>query len=332
VGILFRACLSAVAVAFLWSAQAVAADPVKIKVPWAVTPAHLTPLLFHDKSKLKHNGKSYDVEVLFLRGSGENVTALAADEIQIAAVNFQTLHNLIHRANLDVRVIADVFQTRKGKAGGEFYVDGNKIKTIADLKGKRVAVNARGSGVDGAARARLAQEGLKDGDDYTIVEMRFAAMLAALEAGRIDMAFLNLPFSLTAQKKGYKEMFNLVDVLGEQQTVMWVAKEPWLKANKAAVTDLLEDAVRQRRWFRDPANRKEALEILAKVTKMPVEQYQEWAFTEFDYEHNRDAMPDVALLQKNIDDLAKTGLVDKTFDVKPKVDLSYLEAALARLK
>jgi NitT/TauT family transport system substrate-binding protein len=333
VGKWLAAIASACALVLLGPVQpAAAADPVKIKVSWATTPAHLTPLLFHDKKKLAHNGKSYEVETLFLRGSGEVVTALAADEINVGSVNYQTLNNLVNKAQLDIRVIADVFQGRKGRNSGEFFVDPKRIKTIADLKGKRVAVNARGSGVDAAARARLGQEGLKDGTDYTIVEVRFSAMLAALEAGRIDMAFLNQPFSGEAEKKGYKKMFDLVEVMGEQQTVMWVAKDAWLKANKAAVIDFLEDAIRQRQWFENPANRKEAIAILAAVTRQKPSEYEEWVFTDKDYYHDLWLRPDVKLLQKNVNDLVPAGLAEKSIDVGPHVDLSYLEAAIARVK
>jgi len=322
------ACAAAMTIA----CAAASAEPVKIKVSWATTPSHLTPLLFHDKSKLKHNGKSYEVETLFLRGSGEVVTALAADELTVGSVNFQTLHNLINRAQLDIRVVADVFQTRKGRSNGEFYVDPNKIKSVPDLKGKRVAINARGSGVDAAVRARLGQDGLKDGTDYTVVEIRFPAMLPALDAGRVDMAFINLPFSLHAQAKGYRMLFDFVDVMGEQQTVMWVAKDAWLKANRAAVVDFMEDALRMRRWLEDPANRDKSIEVLAAVTRQPAKELEPWAFKGIDSFHDPDMLPDVALLQKNVYDLVPFGLADKRIDITPYVDLSYVKEAAARLK
>jgi NitT/TauT family transport system substrate-binding protein len=145
------------------------------------------------------------------------------------------------------------------------------------------------------------------------------------------MAFINLPFSLTAKAKGYTILFDYVDVLGEQQTVMWVAKEAWLKANRAAVVDFLEDALRMRRWLEDPANRKQAIEILAAVTRQPVKDLEPWAFTGIDAYHDPNMLPDVEMLQRNVNDLVPFGLAQKAADVHRYVDLSYVKEAAARL-
>jgi hypothetical protein len=55
-------------------------------------------------------------------------------------------------------------------------------------------------------------------------------------------------------------------------------------------------------------------------------------FTDKDYYHDLWLRPDVKLLQKNVNDLVPAGLAEKSIDVGPHVDLSYLEAAIARVK
>jgi len=317
----------------LLSASAAGADPLKIRLSWAVTPPHITPLLFENKSVLRHYGKSYVAETVHIRGSGPALTALAADEIQIAGFSYQALALGVLNAKLDLRVVSDVMGIGiKGYGDDEFMARPGEIKSLQDLKGKNVAVNARGSGVDAAVQAKLHTAGLEEGRDYTIVEVGFSGMLAALESKRVDLAFFVAPFDQLARKKGYVTIFTFAEALGPTQTLVWAAKKEWLDANRSALNDFFEDSLRARRWLLDPANRAQAAEIVARVTKRKPEQYVHWIFTKDDYYRSPDARPDLALLQKNIDDYRKLGLLPGTIDVSKHADLSFQEEAVQRLK
>jgi hypothetical protein len=71
--------------------------------------------------------------------------------------------------------------------------------------------------------------------------------------------------------------------------------------------------------------------VTAKVTKQPVENFADWAFTQRDHYRAPDARPDLALLQKNIDDAKELGLVKERFDLVPDhVDMTLIDDALAR--
>src|SRR5699024_10007155 len=63
------------------------------------------------------------------------------------------------------------------------------IKTIADLKGHRVATGAQNSGVEVNARKLLAGFGITY-NDITVDYLGYAEAVDALKAGRIDAAFL----------------------------------------------------------------------------------------------------------------------------------------------
>ena len=308
------------------------AEPLKIRVSWSNTPAHLAPLLYQNKQILKHWGKSYIVETIRLRGSGANIIALAADEIDIAAMNYQSIVNTIVRARLDIRVIADVLQLRDGYADVEYMADPRKIKSLGDLKGKRFGITSRGSGFDTGIQVKLLQIGLKDKRDYSLVEMRPAAMLPSLEAGKIDVAALLPPFSPIAADKGYVTLFKLGDTFGETQTVSWIARNSWLEENEAALKDFFEDTVRAVQWITDPANRAEALKITSRVTKRPAAQYESWMFTEKDVYHDPNLRPHVANLQRNINDAFKYGLIPEAVRIENYLDLSFVDEAEHRLK
>ena len=309
------------------------AEPLKIRISWSVTPPHITPLLFENKSILRHYAKSYEVETIRLRGSGPSLTALAANELDIAGFSYQALALGVVNAKLNLRVVSDVMGVGlNGYGDDEFMARPGEIKSLTDLKGKRIAVNARGSGTDAVVRKKMLSVGLQDGRDYTIVEIGFSNMLPALESKRVDLGFFVAPFDLRAKKKGYETIFTFGGVLGPTQTLVWAAKKEWLDANREALKDFFEDALRARRWLMDPANRTRASEIIAKVTKRKPENYSDWVFSKDDYYRSPDARPDLALLQKNIDDFHALGLIPGTINVSKYADLSFQEEAVRRLK
>ena len=73
------------------------------------------------------------------------------------------------------------------------------IQKIEDLKGKVVATNAEGSGVDVAMRAMLRKHGLEANRDYTVVEAPFPAMKSMLAEKKVDLIPAVLPFSLRSR-------------------------------------------------------------------------------------------------------------------------------------
>jgi NitT/TauT family transport system substrate-binding protein len=311
-----------------------AAEPLKLRISWSTTPSHLTPLLPEiPKEVYRHYGKSYVIEPVFIAGSGPMLTALAADQTEIAGFGYQSFGLSIINAKLDTRGFVGLFGSKPPNADNGFWVRADSgIKRVEDLKGKRTAINARGSGVDASLRKMLKDHGLEDGRDYQIVEVRFSAMLPSLEDGRVDLAFLVLPFNLQAEKNPkFKELFTMRDALGPNETVVWGAKADYIAKNRAALVDMVEDNILARRWLSDPKNHEAAVKILTKITKIPEDEFRGWVFTQKDTYRSPDASFDPALLQKNLDDLHKLGVTPGTIDVSKYTDLSLVAEAKKRL-
>jgi NitT/TauT family transport system substrate-binding protein len=324
----------AVALVALASADASAQQPLKLRVSWATAPTHLTPLLPEIPMEVyRHWGKSYVIEPVFIAGGGAMLTALAADEIEIAGQNYLSLASSIITAKLDTRIILGLFASKPPNGDNGFWVrTDSKIDKIEDLKGKRLAINGRGSGVDAALRKMMRNHKLEDQRDYHIVEVPFPGMLPALEAGRVDMAFFVTPFNFTAEKDPrFKQLFTIRDALGPNETLVWETKASFVAKNRPALVDMIEDNIRVRKWLYDPKNREAALKIIAKVTKVPEDRFRDWVFTEKDTYRSMDASFDPVLLQKNMDDLAELGITPGTIDVKKHSDLSMVEEAKKRL-
>jgi sulfonate transport system substrate-binding protein len=316
-------------------AGAAQAAPLEIKIQWSVAPAHITPLLPHaPKGVYKHYGKSYTISPQRMRGSGPALQAVAAGEIAFGGMSAQALVRGVSRAKLDLVAIANVMSGGvEGYGASEFYARKGEIKSFKDVKGKVVAVNAIGSSIDAAVIAMGKKAGLVPGKDFQIVEVRFPAMIGALEKGRVAIAPLLTPFNLIAQKRGGFEMiFDMRDALGATETLTWIGRRDFVQKNRAALVDFLEDNIRFRNWMNDPKNRKEVLELLAKVTKRPAKNYADWVFTTKDSYRHPKALVNVTRFQKNIEDLKSLGILKETLDVSKHVDNSLAEEAAKRIK
>lgn len=322
------------AIAALTVSLTATAEPVKIRIQWSVAPAHITPMIpLAPKEIYKNYGKTYVVEPVRMRGSGPALQGIAAGELDLGGMSIQALVRGVNRAKLDLRVIAQVMSGGvDGYGSSEFYVRDGEINKLEDLKGKVIAVNALGSSIDAAVQAQFGRLGWKVGRDYQVVEVRFPAMLPALESKRVDLAPLLTPFNLIAKKKGgVKFLFNMRDALGPTETLQWIGKADWVQKNRAALVDFMADHIRFRKWLTDPASRDQVLETLSKVTKRPAKNYASWAFTTEDNYREPNAMVNVERMQKNMDDLVKLGILKEGIAVKDYVDLSIAKEAAARV-
>jgi len=323
-----------VGAAFLFGITASHAEPLKIRIGWVVTPAQLTPVLFLKKDILKHYGKTYTVDAVRFRGSSPQITALAAGELDIAALAFSSFALAIQNANMkDLRAIADVFQDGvDGYYSNRYFVNGNStIKSVADLKGKRVASNGVGGAIDMALRKMLDSKGLKKGD-YTLLEIRFPNMPAMLKENKVDLVGSVPPFSNMLDKAGARSLFTMKDAMGETQMILWAARKPFLDKNKQALLDFFEDQQRALHWFLDPKNRKEAIKIIADFTKRPASSYESWLFTDKDFYRAPDSRINVKALSNNIELQRNLGFLKAPIDVPTYVDDSLPKEASARLK
>jgi NitT/TauT family transport system substrate-binding protein len=203
---------------------------------------------------------------------------------------------------------------------------------VADLKGKVLATNSAGSAIDIAMRAMLRRHGLEDKRDYFVVEAPFPTMRAMLDEKKVAMVQGTLPFSLEPElRKIARTLFTSKDAIGRSQFVFWTSRKGFLDKNKAAMADFMEDALRIERWFFDPANHAEVMQIAARITKQPAERFS-WAFTKADFYRDPSMLPDLLALQSNINMTRELGFVTMDIDVQKFADLSFAQEAARRLK
>jgi len=332
----------AVAAAFACGVAALAAGPasaqqapVKIRLSWIVPVSNWASMIQEKKDLAKHLGKSYTLEITRFAGTPPLITALANNELEIANLTYPTLPIAIQNAGMnDLVVIADEFQDGKeGYYSNEYMVlkDG-PIKKVEDLKGKVLATNVAGSAVDVAMRAMMRKHGMEDKRDYTVVETPFPTMKAFLQEKKADLISGVKPFSQDPALRGMsRTLFDTKDAMGLTQFSMWVARKGFIEKNRAAMLDFMEDSLRIVRWYLDPKNHKEVMEICAKITKQPPERFG-WVFTKQDNYRQPDMLPDLKALQANVDLVGQLGFFKGKIDVSKHADLSLVQEAAKRLK
>jgi NitT/TauT family transport system substrate-binding protein len=181
-------------------------------------------------------------------------------------------------------------------------------------------------------RTMLRRHGLEDKRDYTMVEAPLPTMRAMLAERKAALVPVVLPFAVDPElRRIARPLFYNRDVVGVTQLLMWTARQSMLEKNRAAMVDFMEDTLRITRWYLDRGNHKEVMEIAGRLTKQPPERF-DWAFTERDYYHDSDMLPNLAALQSNVAMMKDLGFVKSTIDVQKHSDLSIVKEAAARLK
>ncbi|HLI20783.1 MAG TPA: ABC transporter substrate-binding protein [Stellaceae bacterium] len=310
------------------------AEPVKIRIAW-ITIGNPPPILEAKKDLAKHWGQSYEIEPVHFQGTPPIMTALAAGELEIANLSFPSLGNAILNAKLDdLRVIGDEGQDGvPGYHSIEYLVlkDG-PIKTVEDLKGKVLATNIIGSATDIGVRVMLKRHGLLATRDYTVIEGAFPNMPSLLLQQKADLVDGVPPFSLDPKFRAEaRTLFTQKDAMGKSQLAVWTARAPFIANNRAALVDFFADYLRIMRWYLDPANRPQMLQIVAGVFKVPVDRVAQSTYNENDVYFDRNGLPDMKALQSDVDAAADLGFLKQRIDLAKYTDLSIMQDALKRV-
>ena len=285
---------------------------------------------------LKHLNKTYTFEAVYLRGSPLLVTALAAKEIDLANLGFSSMNQAVVNAGLnDLRII---FDESEDGIDGQFASETRVLKDsginkIEDLKGKIAGTNVLGSAVDMQHRNMLRRHGLEVNRDYTFIETPFPTMKQMLLDKKIHTGFFPQPFASDPELvEKTKVLFTTVDSMGSMMANFTLGRAEFLKANRAAMVDFMEDYLRVIRWYYNPANRKEAIEIVSEASKMPVPVLDTYLFTKRDNYRNLDGLPSLPAIQSNMKVQKDLGLTKSEINVEEHADLSMIKEAAARLK
>ena len=208
-----------------------------------------------------------------------------------------------------------------------------EIKTYAQLKGKKLAVDALTTGYAFVLRRMLAQNGVGDAD-YSLgaaggTPRRYAALVDGNEyAG----AVLTAPFDFECEAKGFTKLGSAIDVLHHYQAYTGVARKSWVAGNGDVLVRYIRGYLDALDWLYDPANKTETLALLETNAKVPAELAPK-VYAEV-VNKNGGLVPDGAIDVEGVRTVlslrSEYGEPKKTFtDPNKYIDSTYLQKARA---
>jgi NitT/TauT family transport system substrate-binding protein len=143
------------------------------------------------------------------------------------------------------------------------------IKSVKDLKGKRIAIGSFGAAADLALRAVARQDGLDPDRDLMRLQMGGAASrYASLIAGSVDATILTLPYNLQAEKAGYKDLLWFGEHMELPLSGLAVRDET-IQKNSKQVSGVIRAVLRAMTFA--AANREETTQIIINWLKVDQE-------------------------------------------------------------
>ena len=202
-----------------------------------------------------------------------------------------------------------------------------EIKSIADLRGKRVGVTRFGASSYFSALSMLEAGGVKPNEVTFIQNGGVGESFAALQGGRVDVCMIGYPFGLNAKNAGFNLLFRPSRTdYGLFPTAVLAARESWLKdpRNHKLTIDFLRVMAEAQQLARD--NAAVSKRALKKFTRVDDD-----ALLQGSFEYYREAFPrSIRVNEKAMANALK--FVEhpkaKQFDVRQSFDNSFVDEAV----
>ena len=311
----------------------VRAAPVNIRYATGggIGPNEMETLIWLDYLKsnvLKNYGKAYTLDMTFTRGSPEAAQLLAAGQVDLAALSSPAFASAIAKDAVPggISIISDIYQDgHPGFASNTFFVmKDSPIKSIADLKGKKVAINAYGSAVDLVLRVALKKANLDPRRDLQIVEVTFPNIAAAIREGRVDCGVLVIPFlpaeapratcagcSAAATRSGPRQWSSRSRPTSSSASSLRFCARSWRTSCRGSLV-------------LRPGEPRESARTGIRLDQVPKEVLDTYFITPRDYYRDRNGCVPVSAVQKPIDAMVEYKLIDRPVDAAKYMKMQFL--------
>jgi ABC-type nitrate/sulfonate/bicarbonate transport system substrate-binding protein len=316
---LFAAALAAT-VALVAAPRDARAEDTKLAV--IVFPGVQNLAMFAAQAKGFYAKRGLAVDLKFTVNSDELRGGLADGKYQIAHSAIDNAFALKDKANADIAVVLG------GDNSFNHLIVQPDIKSLAEVKGKTVVVDAINTAYAFQLYEMLKQKGVNKGD-YEIklaggTALRLDAMLK--DKGNVA-AMMNPPFSTRAVKEGLKDMGTAAAALGAYQGTSAFVLRPWAQANSDTLVKYVEAYIEGWRWAFDPKNKAEVVKILVERLKL-TEDVATQSFDDTKGDSAKDGAVDMAGVN-NVLKLRAQYEGGAPADPAKYLDLSYYKKALA---
>lgn len=248
------------------AALAVLLTPAKAETKLAVIvfPGVQNLPMFAAQAKGFFAKRDLAVDLKFTPNSDELRNGLAEGRYHIAHSAIDNAFALKDKANVDIAVVLG------GDDSFNRLVVQPEIGSLADLKGKTVAVDAVNTAYAFQLYEMLRQKGLNKGDYEVRPVGGTGQRLDAMTKDKTyAAAILNPPFSIRGEKAGLKALDTAANALGAYQGTAAFVLRTWGASNQDTLVKYLQGCVEGLRWMIEPKNKAEAVALLSERLKLP---------------------------------------------------------------
>jgi NitT/TauT family transport system substrate-binding protein len=199
-----------------------------------------------------------DVETDNKKNSDELRADLAAGKGDLAYLAVDNAVAMVELAKVDVVILM-------GSEGSQNELIAQpEIKSIQDLRGKTLLVDAPNTAYALQMKRILSLNGLEAGKDYEIKP--FGATPQRLVAMREHKEFagsmLGPPVSLVAKHEGFVSLGSVQQLIGPYQAAGFFTLREWARTHRETLIPFLAACIEAQRWLMAPVNKQQVIDLL----------------------------------------------------------------------
>ncbi len=253
----------------------------KVKVSLGMLRLTSSAPLFIAMDKGFFADEGIDIEPQWFDAAHPIAVSTASSKVDVGATGITaSLYNMAANGQ-KLGIVADKGREQQGYSSSALLVStenyNNGIKTLQDIKGKRIGITQKGSTFHYMLGRILEAKGMSLNDVEIVPLNKLSAVMAALESKQIDGCILNEPNITKVQKAGYgKLVVQVGDIIPYQTSAIFYSPEfmnkkdaavRFMRAYNKACNYYYEAAVEKK----DAKKLEEVVNITAKYVKAPAE-------------------------------------------------------------
>jgi ABC-type nitrate/sulfonate/bicarbonate transport system substrate-binding protein len=195
------------------------------------------------------------------KGNSEELRAdLAAGKGDLAYLAVDNAVAMVELAHQDVVIVMG------GEGSQNELIAQPEIKSVKDLRGKMLIVDAPNTAYALQMKKILLLGGMQAGKDY---EMKpFGAtpqrLIAMREHKDYAGSMLGPPSSLVAKSEGFVSLGSVQELIGPYQAAGFFTLRKWAQGHRDALLPFLAAIIEAQRWITAPANKQQVIDLWTK--------------------------------------------------------------------
>jgi NitT/TauT family transport system substrate-binding protein len=316
--------------------SAYAADVPKVRIGTINASSDAGVFLTQEFGYAKDEGLEIDVQTI--TSAPAIVAAVATNQIDVGGISVTPGLFAAVEQGINLRIVGDKQSFSPGFGSTKLMVrkaavKGSEEETVEGLRGKTIAVNSRGAITFYFMAKLLEKYGLKL-SDVRLTELSYANIAVALSNGSIEAGSLIEPFVTKSLKTGDTQLIGdglLQFIPGGHMSVTPLVYSEKFRQNKALAEAYMRAYVRGVRAYNDAfkkgIRKEEVIGIIADRTHVSKDIIRDSFLPGLDPNQQMN----IAALNAVEQFYASQGRVRNVIDASKIVDMSFAEAAVAKL-